>query len=251
MKILYSWIPDTKKTVLVLSCVLVFIYLCAVTLHFFGFKFGIFISTVVMAMTVLIPFGMLVALITSTQAFKIIIETPWSKSIISVCLIAYMAMSNAWSSDVINKIYGVSASNFIITQTFLTVIFFVINIMKPLFWFFAYGGIVLTILSTAIFIIIFLLKRRLIVLVYFFGWIIITVATYSMTVNIDSCIELFAKRVAAWGDFYKSNRCKEKQDYGPNGGVIFVSPGKVLILKERVGEDGKEEQYYPIESCTM
>ncbi|WP_413483877.1 hypothetical protein [Shewanella baltica] len=252
MKFLYEWITDTKKTIEVLGVTLLFVYLLPIILSLFEVKLNGTFLLVIMVLTILLPFGMLVTIVTNNSLYKSALSTTWSKAMISIVLIAYTAMSNVWATSVINEIYGVSASNFGITQTFLTLMFFVVTIMKwlfnglfivvivgggLLFWFFtSFGG---TLKSTAI------------KITYLVVGVLSISATYAMVNNIDNSVNLFAKRVAAWGDFYPSNRCKEKIEYGPNGGVIFVSPGKVLVLKEKRDNDGKIVQYYPIKNCTI
>lgn len=251
MKFLYTWITDTKKTIEVLCGTLIVVYLLPVILTFLEFKLNYSFLLITIVMTILLPFGILVTVVTSNPLYKTAISTTWSKSVISIVLIAYTAMSNVWATTVINEIYGVSASNFAITQTFLTLMFFVVTIMKWLFnslfvvvifgggflfWFFTnFGGSI---------------KSIKVKLAYLLVGVVAISSTYAMINNIDKSINLFATHVAAWGDFYPSNRCKENHNYGPNGGVIFVSPGKVMVLKEKVGKDGRVEQYYPIKECT-
>jgi len=252
MKFLYTWITDTKKTIEVLGITLLVVYLLPPILNFFEFELNATFLLISMVMTILLPFGMLVTAVTNNSLYKCVQVTTWSKSIIAIILIAYTAMSNVWATTVINEIYGVAASNFGITQTFLTLMFFVVTIMKwlfnslfitlmvgggLLFWFYiSFGGS---------------LKSTTVKIVYLGVGVFVIAGTYGMINNIDHSMKFFAKQVAAWGDFYPSNRCTEKLSYGPNGGVIFVSPGKVLLLKQEVGKEGEIVQYYPIKNCTI
>lgn len=252
MKFLYEWITDTKKTIEVLGVTLLALYLTPLILTLFEVNLNGTVILVAMALTILLPFGMLVTIVTNNSLYESAISTTWTKAIISISLVAYTATSNVWATTVINEIYGVSASNFGITQTFLTLVFFVVTIMKwlfsglfivvivgggLLFWFFTnFGG---TLKSTAV------------KITYLVVGVLTISATHTTVHNIDNSVVFFAKQVAAWGDFYPSNRCKEQAEYGPNGGVIFVSPGKVLILKERLDSEGKVTQYYPIKNCTI
>ncbi|MGE6451151.1 hypothetical protein ACQKC5_01970 [Shewanella baltica] len=252
MKFLYEWITDTKKTIEVLGVTLLAVYLTPLILTFFEVSLNGTFLLVTMVLTILLPFGMLVTIVTNNSLYKSAISTTWSKAIISIALVAYTAMSNVWATSVINEIYGVSAGNFGITQTFLTLMFFVVTIMKwlfnglfivvivgggLLFWFFtSFGGS---------------LKSTAVKITYLVVGVLTISATYAMVNNIDNSVDIFAKRVAAWGDFYPYNRCKEKDEYGPNGGVIFVSPGKVLVLKEKLDSEGKVVQYYPVKDCTI
>lgn len=250
MKFLYEWVDNTKRTVEVLTIALVTIYLLPLISQYFDVKLNSYFGLILKSLTILVPFCILVTVITSNNVYKKLLSIPWSKSIISIALVTYAAMSNVWASTVINEIYGISANNFAITQTFLTLAFFVVTIMK---WFF--NGLFITVIIGSIIMIWFLLsfggtlKSTAVKVLYCIVGSVLIVATHSMVNRFDSSIEMYTKRIAGWGDFYSKNRCNE--DYGNNGGVIFLSSGKVLILKERVDAKGKIEQYYPIKDCTL
>lgn len=252
MKFSCKWITDTKKTIEVLGVALLVVYLVPPISNFFDIELNGTFFLLLMTMTLILPFGILVAVITNNSIYKSIFATTWSKSIISIALIAYTATSNVWATTVINEIYGVSANNFAITQTFLTIMFFVVTVMKWLF-----NGLFITIIVGGSFFLWFIVsfsgsfKSTASKVIYSIVGLILISATYAMVNNVDHAVKIFAKRVAGWGDFYPENSCKEKLKYGLNGGVIFVSPGKVLVLKEKHGKDGKVEQYYPIYNCTL
>ncbi|MEX1667801.1 hypothetical protein AB4876_02705 [Zhongshania guokunii] len=250
MKFLYSWIENTRRTVEVLSVTLLAIYLIFTISNLFNIDLPGVIIIPALALTFILPFGILVAILTNNEPFKKVTSTLWSKSVISIFLIAYTAMSNVWASTVINEIFGVSASYFTITQTFLTLVYFVVTIMKALF-----SGLFITVITSAAFILWFFisfggsLKSTVTKIAYLIVGVILVTATYTMISHADNSIKTFARYIAAWGDSYKQHQCAE--DYGVNNGIVFLAPNKVLVLKNKFNANGSVNKYPPVETCTI
>lgn len=250
MKFLYSWIENTRKTVEVLSITLLAIYLVFPISKFFNIDLPGAVIIPALALTFILPFGILVVILTNNEPFKNITSTLWSKSVISIFLIAYTAMSNVWASTVINEVFGVPASYFTITQTFLTLVYFVVIIMKALF-----SGLFITTITSGAFILWFFisfggsLKSTTTKIAYLIIGVMLVSATYTMIGHADNSIKTFARYIAAWGDSYKQHQCTE--DYGLNSGIVFLAPNKVLVLKTKFNADGSVNKYPPIETCTI
>ncbi len=250
MKVLYSWIENTRRTVEVLSLTLLVTYLIFPISNFFSIELPEVIALPALVLTFILPFGILVTVLTNNEPFKKITSTLWSKSIISIFIIAYTAMSNVWASNVINEVFGVSAAYFTITQTFLTLVYFVITIMKALF-----SSLFIAALTSGAFFLWFFisfggsLKSTVIKVTYLIVGVILVSATYTMIGHADNSIKMFARYIATWGDSYQNHQCIE--DYGVNNGVVFLAPNKVLVLKNEFRPNGGMGKYPPIETCTI
>jgi hypothetical protein len=248
MKFLYEWIGDTKRTIDIIGITTFLIYITLLCVSFFEVNLNQLLWTFLMSLLIILPFGMLVSVVTNNEVFKKITSTLWSKSIISIGVIIYTAMSNVWASTLINEIYGVAASHFGITQIFLTLAYFVVTIMKSIF-----SGIFVTIIISGLlplwYVIAFKdsIKSTIARVVYFILIILLVAGTYTIIGLFDRDIKIFAQRVAIWGDFYPNNKCTK--NIGVNNGVIFLSPDKVLTSNKILQDDGKMGWNYPIKQC--
>ncbi|MHC6645059.1 hypothetical protein ACYTPF_00585 [Alteromonas sp. HB246098] len=248
MKFLYEWIGDTKKTIDILGVSTFLVYISLLLISYFKVNLSNISWTFLMSLLIILPFGILVSIITNNKIFKKVTSTLWSKSLISIGLVVYTAMSNVWASTLINEIYGVAANHFGITQIFLTLAYFVITIMKLIF-----SGLFISIIALGVlplwYVVAFKdsIKSKAYGALYFCVIFILVAVTYTIIGLFDRDIKIFAERAALWGDFYPNNKCTK--DLGKNKGVIFLSPNKVLTATPVVQNNNKVHWNYPIKQC--
>ncbi|EJL6748775.1 hypothetical protein ODX99_001147 [Vibrio alginolyticus] len=244
-----DWVKNTKRSIEVLCCTLVVVYTLVPLLEFVGIKAPVQFHAIVISLTYLIPFLIIVIVTTNNSIFKMLNSVAWSKSLIAIIMIVYTAMSNVWASTVINEIFGVSASYFSVTQVFLTLVFFIVTIMK---WLFS-NAIVATLVGGSFVLWFFVvfggsLKSTLVKVAYTFVAVILLSATHTMISNLDHSLHLFVKRVATIADFYPHSRC-DLELYGKNDGVIFLSPKLIMVAKPKVTNSGLMDWDFPIKDC--
>ncbi len=244
-----DWVKNTKRSIEVLCCTLLFVYALVPFLEYVGIKAPVQFHAIAISLTYLIPFLIIVIIATNNIIFKMLNSVAWSKSLIATIMIVYTAMSNVWASTVINEIFGVSASYFGVTQVFLTLVFFIVTIMK---WLFS-NAFVATLVGGSFILWFFVvfggsLKSTFIKLLYTIVAIMLLSATYRMISNLDNSLNIFVKRVATIADFYPHSRC-DLEKFGKNDGVIFLSPKLIMVAKPKVTNAGLIDWDFPIRDC--
>lgn len=202
--------------------------------------------------TLIIPFALVVKVLTDNPLYLTLKEKPWGQAVISVVTGVYAALAIIWASSEINDIFLVSASNLPWATTILTIVYFFKNIVIAVIS----GFLVLILLFCNLWFIDVLISnyngllncvKRVVsgmMLVIGLGLALGTsgvIAQYG---------DFIAKYVAVKADFNSGHRCKGS-NFNDVDGVLFLPSGSVLIAIPKINKANIPDWVFQDSPCSM
>ncbi|HDM8204499.1 TPA: hypothetical protein P0E29_005037 [Vibrio harveyi] len=225
-----DWYLDVKAKVGKFMLALLLSYLFVAMALVGGFPQSII--AIALGITLVIPFGLFVMLATENVIYEKINSKNWGKATIWVFIIAYTSLAGLWAAEVVNSIFKVSPSNFPLTMTILSVIYFFKNIILV-------GAVILTVSSVLYANLwassVFVLNYRGVwgcirdifgALVFLLGLGLLIGSSNFLA----SEKEEIARLVAVATDFSAHHNC-QGEIYTTSNGVLFLPTGKVLVAE--------------------
>jgi hypothetical protein len=232
------WYQTISKKVIYFMLAILASYLLAFISMVMQFSDAIYLST--MVLTLLIPFSMLVMLATDNPLYDAIRSKKWSQVTLGVIITIYSSFSLIWASNNVNEIFSVAPSNLPWSVSFLTVVYFLKNIVLNAAW----VALILLVIYSPAWVTKVLFKN------YRGVWGLITDAVSGAIIVI--CVglmigstntlstekESLVKRIALFADFSTKHNCKGIE-FVDTPGVLFLPTGNVLIAKNTLTHQGK------------
>lgn len=191
------------------------------------------IISVLLLSTLIIPFAMVVMILTENRIYTYLKESIWGKGVISVMVAIYSAMAYIWASGEVNRIFEEAPGVFPWAVTILTISHFFKNIVLVIV-----GGYFLFILLYLNFWVFDALiisykdfkdfSRRVVAgVMLVFGLGLSIGSAGFLTQNSD----MLAKITAVKADFNQHHKCSNPELKGVSG-VVFLSQGYVLAARQ-------------------
>ncbi|MFB2827680.1 hypothetical protein [Aeromonas veronii] len=197
-----------------------------------------------MALTLIIPFSMLVMLATDNPLYDVIRSKKWLQVTLGLIITIYSTFSLIWASSNVNEIFSVAPSNLPWSISFLTVVYFLKNIVL--------NSALIALFLLVIYAPIWVSKALFSNYRGVFGLIadsatgIIIVIGVGLIIGATSTIsrekEDLVKRFALFADFSTKHNCKGKE-FIDTPGVLFLPTGNVLIAKNTSSHRGKSIEF--------
>ncbi|NOH31708.1 hypothetical protein [Vibrio mediterranei] len=194
-----------------------------------------FITFVLLSSTLVIPFAMVIMILTDNRVYTSLKGTAWGQSVLWVAITLYSAIALIWASGEVNRLFLEAPSNFPWTTSALTIVHFFKNIVLLIM-----GGYLAFLLMYVNFWIIDVLlisykgfkdfsKRVASGFMLVFGLGLTIGSAGFLTQHSDS----LATAIALNADFNQHHNCTGNKFNGTYG-VVFLSHGYVLIAKPAV-----------------
>jgi hypothetical protein len=185
-----------------------------------------------MLATLIIPFSMIIMILTDNKIYTSLQQTQWGKSIISVLVTLYCAMAYIWASGEINRIFSEAPSNFPWAISILTVVHFFKNIVLAvtgtyLFFLLIYANFWIYCLFTFFKDIRDFFNKVISGVTLILSLSLIAGTAGLMTQNSDA----LAKVIAVKADFNQHHNCTGEK-FKTISGVVFLSHGYVLTAHQ-------------------
>lgn len=241
-----DWSNRCNKSLSFLFVIWLCLYLAAFFVKYYDVNVGSYGKFTIAVLAIFVPFLFLVIISTNNKVYDFLSRKVWFKIILSIVFLTYGLVANTWASGYINQLYRVSASNFPVTQIVLTMVFFVVYIMKGIFGY-LYVSIVL---GSAFFgILISMPNKKIGAVTWMFIKLLIASFVVSTTFysigNMERFLSAYTQSVAYNSDFYSYAYCVN--DQRENNKYIFLGAGKMLIAKK--GFNTNALFVYTIERC--
>ncbi|ETI61991.1 hypothetical protein [Marinomonas profundimaris] len=225
-----QWIANTKKKYLNFFYALIFSYIALFFTIYLQFPKSLVL--IVLILTLIIPFAMVLMILTENYIYQTLKKSMWGKGVLSVIVAVYSALAYIWASGEVNSIFLEAPGIFPWTITILTVVHFfknvVIGVMGSYFIFlllyvsiWVVDALILSYTNLLDF-----TKRALSGILLIIG-VGLTIGSASF-VTLQS--NILASNVAVYADFNLHHTC-QGDNFSNIDGVVFLPQGKVLIAK--------------------
>lgn len=229
-KILGWYVVTRKKTVLfMLALITTYLFLLVSISYHAPIEF----ITFLMFLTLLIPFSLVIMLLTDNEIYRLVKSKQWATSALIVMIATYSALSYIWASSEVNSIFMTNPGNLPWTRTTITVIFFFKNVVfLGATAAFIFALIYSNIWVTRTFITNYrgcrsFVRDILSGLVFILGLGLLTGSSLTITLK----KEQIAKLVAVKADSVSNHNCKGSE-FNNSIGIIPTPTGQVLVIKE-------------------
>lgn len=226
-----DWSNRCNKSLSSLFVMWICLHVAAFFVGYYDIDVGSYGKFTIAMLAIFIPFLSLVIVATNNKVYDFLSGKVWFKIILSIVFLTYGLVANTWASGYINQVYKVSASHFPVTQIVLTMVFFVVYIMKGIFGY-LYISIVL---GSAFFgVLISMPNKRIGAVTWMFTKILIVsfvVSTTFYSIGImEHSLNAYTQFVAFNSDFYSYSYCVKGQR--KNSKYIFLGADKMLVVNK-------------------
>ncbi len=235
------WLQALKRTVAKFTLCLVFVYILVGLSVWFELPAPItFLS---LLCTLLVPFALIVMLLTENILYKKLSNTVWGKAVIGVGVTFYGALAYIWAAGEVNQVFAEASGNFPWAVTALAVVYFFKNVVL------AFALVLLTgmIFYVPLWLLLVLLNEEQLAKGFFrkLGSGILLLLGVSMLMGTASAVTLQARElaihVALYADFSNKYHCDGAVFNGVRQ-VLFLPSGSVL-LAEKVSKEQQQVEW--------
>ena len=225
-----QWVANTKEKYLKFFYALIVSYiLLFLTVYFQLPKFVVLIALI---STLVIPFAMVIMILTENLIYQTLKKSIWGKGVISIIVTVYGALAYIWASGEVNSIFLEAPGNFPWAISVLTVVHFFKNIVLGVM-----GSFLIFLIAYAN---IWVVDALLFSYKNFLGFAKRSLSGMLLIIGVGLCIgsasfvtqqsNMLASNIAVYGDFNQHHTC-QGSDFTNIDGVVFLPQGMVIIAK--------------------
>lgn len=244
----WVWLQALKHTVAKFTLCLILVYILVGLSVWFELPAPIIFLSLLC--TLLVPFALIVMLLTENILYKKLSDTVWGKAFIGVGVTFYGALAYIWAASEVNQVFAEAAGNFPWAVTALAIVYFFKNVVL------VFALVLLTgmIFYVPLWLLLVLINEEQSAKGFFrklAGGILLLLGV-SMLMGTANAVTLQARElaihVALYADFSSKYHCNGAVFNGV-GQVLFLPSGSVLIPEKVSIDQHQVEWRFPRVKC--
>ncbi|PRW87176.1 hypothetical protein C7A11_18330 [Pseudomonas simiae] len=242
------WLQALKRTIAKFILCLIFVYILVGLSVWFELPAPITFFSLLC--TLLVPFALIVMLLTENILYEKLYNTVWGKAVIGVGITFYGALAYIWAAGEVNQVFAEASGNFPWAVTALAVVYFFKNVVLV----FALVLLAGMIFYAPLWLLMMIINEEQLAKVFFrkLGGGILLLLGVSMLMGTANAVTLQARKlaihVALYADFSSNYHCNGAVFNGVSQ-VLFLPSGSVLIAKTVSNEQRQVEWRFPRGKC--